>query len=219
MEIRIKSHRHRPGEEGVVLLLVLLLVIMFTGLGLLAMRHTQGELRSASSYMDATQATEAAEAAIMMAATDMKHNWSATSDCASRINYATAFLNARNSGQRDGITVPFSDRFSQTCDPDAGPELMPDPGLNGTEPLAKTDMLSRAFAKVSLEYSTPVPAPPPPGFSTDIEGLTYCWRYVSTRSEAQFGYGATEASKVTSGNAVVSSHMKIGPVFDFECDR
>jgi Tfp pilus assembly protein PilX len=73
---QVKRNRKRGKEGGLVLLMVLLLVIMFTGLGLMAMRHTQGEIRSSGAYMDSLQASALAEGALAMAVTDIKENYS-----------------------------------------------------------------------------------------------------------------------------------------------
>ena len=69
----------RKSEAGVIMLLVVLLVVMFTGLGLLAMRHTRGELRSGGAFRDSVQAESAAEAGILMVATDIRANWASVS--------------------------------------------------------------------------------------------------------------------------------------------
>lgn len=128
------------------MLMVVLLVIMFTGLGMLAIRHTRGELRSAGAFMDSAQAAAAAETAVLMVATDMRRNWRRQNDrCPD--SYYTAFqraiddeaLNPDNSDTDpdndmsiNEITIGFSDSFNHagygdnTCDHKGG---VPVPGL------------------------------------------------------------------------------------------
>jgi Tfp pilus assembly protein PilX len=205
------KERHLERQEGMVLLMVLLLVLLFTGLGLLAMRHTQGELRSAASYMDSAQATEAAEAAVMMAATDMKINWDRNHACQ---NYKTRLCDDPNNGVvRTGIPVTFSRRFDSSGSCDTG---VPDPGLSGAEPLAETDALSTNYAEVNLTFAAAERAPAPPGNSNDLnsetEHQTYGWFYITATSAARFGADPTLYPMAPSGRAQVTSNMKIGPI-------
>ena len=65
-----RNYDNLLGQEGAILFVVMLLIIMFTGLGLLAMRHTRQELRSTGAYFDNMQAASLAESALAMAATD-----------------------------------------------------------------------------------------------------------------------------------------------------
>lgn len=200
----------RHGQEGIVLLMVLLLVLMFTGLGLLAMRHTQGELRSAATFMDSIQATEAAQAAILMAAKDMTDNWDANHPCD---NYRKRLWIDTPNGP---VHATFSNRFNTSGDCGAVGE-MPDPGLAGTAPLAATSELSTNTARVTLEYSNIVPAPPPTGANASgkegIEGMD--WFYVTVTAIANYGPDPTlftNPNLVNEGRAVVTAHLKIGPV-------
>ncbi len=197
-----------------MLLMVLLLVLMFTGLGLLAMRHSQGELRSAASYADSFQATEAAEAAILMAATDMHENWNLVNqDCGSYKYFlcdTPAYV-----GQPD-IQVPFSTRYDRDGDCTA---VVPEPGRNGTAPLAATGTLSTNYAQVNITYTAAERAPSPPGYSNDQDNSnsqnnTVGFFYVSATSTGTYGADPTSAFAhlVPSGQAQVTSHMKIGPV-------
>ncbi len=125
------------------MLMVVLLVIMFTGLGMLAIRHTRGELRSAGAFMDSAQAAAAAETAVLMVATDMRKNWRRQNDrCPD--NYYTAFqkaigdeaLNPDNSDTDpdnntsiDEITIGFSDSFNHNDDNCDHKGSVPVPGL------------------------------------------------------------------------------------------
>ena len=223
-----KRRRRRRGEEGVVLLMVILLVVMFSGLGLLAMRRVQGELRASGAYMDSTQASEAAETAVMMVATDMRRNWRAANDPSKCENYYAQFHNALLSGNFDNIKTGFSDVFNHGDDrPAESLGKLPVASLNGTAPTALTEgPLSHAYADVSLSQTAPQPAPPPPGFSADDQSRTYDWYYFTVTSQAHYGFGGasrtvevdtegdTELEAITAidGNAVVRVHMKIGPV-------
>jgi Tfp pilus assembly protein PilX len=215
-------------EEGMVLLMVLLLVVMFSGLGLLALRHTQAELRSSGAYMDSTQAAEAAEAAVMMVATDMRRNWrypNASNKC---LNYYTKFQQAVENNTQEDIQIGFSDVFntSDDCSHIGG---LPVSALNSSAPLALTGGSSgpsaHSLARVSLRQSAPRQAPPPPGFSSDDEARTYGWYYFTVTSRAQYGYGSAATASETDtdtqeseevvtvrGKAVVRSLMKIGPL-------
>ena len=86
--LKKRNDGRAEGQEGAILFIVMLLIIMFTGLGLLAMRHTRQELRSTGAYFDNMQAASLAESALAMAATDNK----LSSDI-----YRAAFSRAENS--------------------------------------------------------------------------------------------------------------------------
>jgi hypothetical protein len=216
--IRQPTKRRRKGEEGVVLLMVVLLVAMFSGLGLLAMRHTQGELRSANAYLDSTQASAAAEAAVMMVATDMRANWRYPNSTNTCLNYYARFQQAiQVDGLTDNITIGFSDVFNTATNCDHRGSV-PLASLSGDAPLALTGgPLANGYADVTLFQAAPTIAPPPPGFSSDDESRTYDWYYFTVTSRAVYGYGpslsnAADDDLIIRGNAVVKSHMKIGPV-------
>jgi Tfp pilus assembly protein PilX len=212
-----RTNRRQKGEEGVVLFMVILLVALFSGLGILAMRHTQGELRSANVYMDSSQAAAVAEAAIMMVATDMRRNWRYPNATAC-VNYYTRFQQAIQSNQTNDIQIGFSDVFNNDANC-ANIGTVPVAGLQGAAPLAETGgPLSNSYAAVTLTQAAPMIAPPPPGFSSDDENRTYNWYYFTVTSRAAYGYGSSSVSptvrhpKIIRGEAVVRSHMKIGPV-------
>lgn len=214
IENRRQSVPRRKGEEGVILLMVVLLVALFSGLGLLAMRHTQGELRSANAYLDATQASAVAESAIMMVATDMRSNWRYPNESPC-LNYYAGFSQAGNTAT--DIELGFSDIFNSSTDT-CEEGKVPLERLSGATPLALTGgPLAYSYADVSISQAAPVIAPPPPGFSNDDESRTFDWYYFTVTSRATYGYpstGLTAAGeeRVIRGEAVVRSHMKIGPV-------
>jgi hypothetical protein len=226
MSDKASDPRRRKGEEGAVLLMVVLLVVVFSGLGLMAMRYTRGELRSAGAYMDSAQAAAAAEAAILMVATDMRRNWRASNSEATCKNYYDQFQEKVQEAASNDDTVAsdfavgFSDAFNQEGDcSHAG--SVPFDFLRGETgaPLALTGgPMASGFASVQLSQAEPQLAPPPPGFSSDDESRTYEWYYFSVRSLAAYGphaeYGSetTPAPSVTRGHAEVRAEMKIGPI-------
>jgi Tfp pilus assembly protein PilX len=215
--------RNHKGEEGIVLLMVVLLILMFSGMGLLAMRHLQGELRSSGAYLDSTQAAAAAESAVMMVATDMRRNWRYPNSANTCLNYYAKFQQAMETGQISDIQTGFTDVFNQDGDCSHIGHV-PLSTLNGSAPLALTGgPLSSGYANVDLSQAAPEIAPAPPGFSSDDEARTYGWYYFTVTSRASYGYGSstateadtdseTDADPIVRGSAVVRAHMKIGPV-------
>ena len=209
--------KRRKGEEGVILFMVILLVVMFSGLGILAMRHTQGELRSSNAYMDSTQAAAAAESAIMMMATDMRRNWRYPNQ-SSCLNYYARFQEATANQLPAPITTAFSDVFNPGDAECENIGYVPEAGFRGASPLAATGgPLNNGYASVSVSQAYPIVAPPPPGFSSDDAARTYDWYYFTVTSQAAYGFGSDSVSPANNdgiirGNAVVRSHMKIGPV-------
>ncbi len=205
-------------QSGIVLLTVLLLVVMFTGVGLMAMRHTQGELRSAGAYLDSTQAALAAEAGLAMVTTDMRLNFEDESeDCvsyAAQFNTATWDDTAFRSG---GEKTFFSPAFNPDCSTyPAG--TVPLPELAGTSPLAQTPVLANATANVVIVQERPVLAGPPPGFSGDGQNQSYDWYYFSVHSTASYGVPSTSGGTLplyVRGNAEAEARVMIGPVIAF----
>ncbi|MCP4676595.1 MAG: hypothetical protein GY854_13995 [Deltaproteobacteria bacterium] len=215
-----KRHRRRQ-QEGVVMLLVMLLVLMFTGLGLMAMRHTRGELKSAGAYLDGVQGASFAEMPILMAVTDMRLNWSRT--CADDENYITQFRSNVASGNLDDMVVRFSPAFfiddvndppepSTSCSGADGGV----PGLNGI-PLAETPILSNMLVSASLSHSVPLEMPPPSGFSFKEQNQTYTWYSFRIRSTYEYGAATrpTESSYYTWAQTTARAMVYMGPMWDY----
>ena len=207
-------------QSGIVMLTVLLLVVMFTGLGLMAMRHTQGELRSTGGYLDSTQAALAAEAGLFMVATDMRLNFETDShgcmSYAGQFNKATWTDTAFRSGGEETYFSPIFMPGSDTCS-DYGPGTVPLAGLDGVTSLASTPVLGNATANVRIVQDRPVLASPPPGFSSDRQNQTYDWYYFTVRSIASYGVpasGGTDPVYVR-GNAEAEARLMIGPILAF----
>lgn len=199
------SPRKRKRQRGAVLLMVLLLVVMFTGIGLLAIRHIRGEMRSAGAYRDSLQAAAIAEAAISLVATDMRLYWDYTC-AASGDNYSTQFHAL--SGSNTGLRLKFSPAFRANADCPDDPGLIPDVELSGGSGLAKTSFFSDSVAGVTITQDYPVEAPPPPGFSDDENSKFY---YFNVESTATYGHKDTP-SGMERGEAVARSRMLIGPL-------
>ena len=216
---RAKNRHRRASEEGAVLLLVLLLVVMFTGLGVIAMRHTRGEMRSASAYYESVQTSTVAEGALMLAASDIKNNW----DNPPGANYRTQFMQDTlvpvdtdgNVGQVGEFKVSFSSDIAGFCPgglcPAAG--QVPDAHINGTQPLDVTPTLAYSSSNVSIFFRAPTLAPPPQGFSSsDDEGRNFDWYYFDVRSSATYGTPWETAKNVLSGQAQARARLMIGPL-------
>lgn len=228
--MRVGRHNvNRPRQQsGLVLLTVLLLVIMFTGLGLLAMRHTTGELRSTGAYLDSTQAAAVAEAAISMVATDVRLNWDhppgvAGGGCDTYLNYrAQLNQNLGNSGSDAGvgtdnenIRLNFSPTFDVNCASAAG--KLPDSRMSNGAPLAQTAALGNAFADVTVFHRQPIlaPATARAGYThSSDDNLTFDWYFFEVTSKAEYG-ALQSVSTRAKGEAIARSRMVIGPLLAF----
>jgi Tfp pilus assembly protein PilX len=205
-------------QSGIVLLTVLLLVVMFTGIGLMAMRHTQGELRSAGAYMDSTQAALAAEAGLTMVATDMRLNFE--DESAACVSYAAQFNTASwgdyTAFRAGGEKTFFSPAFNPDCTTYVA-GTVPLPELSGTAALAETPVLSNATADVVIVQERPVLAGPPPGFSSDGQNQSYDWYVFTVHSTASYGVPASGGTNplYVRGNAEAEARIMIGPVLAF----
>jgi Tfp pilus assembly protein PilX len=206
-----KSKLERKRQEGTVLLMVLLLVVMFTGIGLLAIRHIRGEMRAAGAYRDSVQAAAVAEAAIALAATDMRLYWDYTCDTGG-YNYYTQFLGF--SGTTNGLKLKFSPAFRGGAECADDPGQVPDTELSGSASLAKTSLFSDSVSGVTIEQDYPINAPAPPGFSSKQENQTYGFYYFNIQSSATYGHRNTP-SGYEKGEAIARSRMLIGPILAF----
>ena len=208
--------RGRSGERGTVLLVVILLVLMFTGLGLLAMRHTRQELRSTGAYMDSAQAGKLAEGAVAIVATDLR----LSSDYYQFMFTSSNFEQIEAAGdagvQGEQYEIPLSDLLAE---PDAGTS---DDGkisyLSGT--LATNPDEAALYGVVGNSVVTqggPVMAPCPPGFSW-FDEQNYGWYYFTVNSTATFGPDPGNITSVPDtplyefGRAKARGRVTVGPI-------
>jgi len=199
-------------QRGMILLFVTLLVVMFTGLGLLAMRHVRAELRSAGAYMDSLQAAAAAESALAMVATDMRENFSTSGQT------CTSYHEQFNAAEENGLArfqTHFSSEFDAAGTCVAG--VVPNPVLSGS-PTADTTALSAAEANVTITHDGRIRAHSALGSEiVDDTNTTQCWYYYTTSATANYGEQATLASDAgvtplwVRGHAVARARMYIGP--------
>ncbi len=214
----IQNTSYGRRQEGTIMLIVMLLVLMFTGLGLMAMRHTQGELRSAGAFLDASQGAFLAEMPIIMAATDMRLNNSVL--CGDDVNY-TAQLRKQIVGGNPNMLLRFSPDFQidNSGDPPAADTDCPAdagqvPGLQD-EPIAATPVLQNMRATASLSQGRLIQAAPPAGYSDSESNSTVGWFYFRMRSTLIYGTG-DEAPGVDSSNTwgqtTARALVYIGPI-------
>jgi hypothetical protein len=226
----------RGGQEGTVLLVVLLLIIMFTGLGLLTMRHTRQELRSSGAYKDNTHAVNLAEAALAMMATDLKKS--------SDYYLAQFSMSDFEDISADGgvLGTVYNIPLNETLFPavengycarnnTTGQEVpgcihqlswdADDNGTAGVDPWdeANTDTLItglfRDKAVTTVTQYPPVVGPCPPGYSCDDE-QNYGWYIFNVLATAEYGGTYGEASSVYErGRAMGRSRMTVGPIAVF----
>ena len=206
------SKKRCEQQEGIVMLLILLLVLMFTGLGLMAMRHTRGELRTTGAYLDNLQAAALAEAAIIMTAADMRLYWdygcknlSDPDNPNNDIDYEYQYRNFY-SGSPDR-QMSFSPAF-QGGDPDnctAGTGQLPDPRLNGQLPLAITESLSFPRASVTVTHKPYECAYVMEGDSGETD-RTFDYYWITVEAEADYGE-PSNAPLVSLGHAKARARM------------
>lgn len=206
----------RAAHRGNVLLMVMLLILTFSGLGMIVMRNTLGEMRSALSYYDATQAAAVAEGAVALLATDLTLNYDAPA--ATGFNYMDAYAANRNTA-----TVELPLQFSPYFDDGSvtyAPGDLPDVNLNGrattpVTPIADTTVapaLATASAQVAVTHMPRYPAPPPPGYSNDDASASNMeFYYFEVRADAQYG-PSTTAAAIVEGYARARTRMMIGPL-------
>jgi Tfp pilus assembly protein PilX len=201
-----------------VLLIVMLLLIMFTGFGILAMRHTQAELRSSGAYLDATQAADLVEGALALVATDLR----SSSDY-----YQYQYLSAEGEATADGgvddgnYEIPLNtDLFAGSdCGDTSHPGCIQQLSSSATDPETEGPYgaMGGLYGVDVMTYVThkqPEVGPCPPGFSC-FDDQNYGW-YTFT-VEATASYGSENPNEVAStmyelGRAVGKGRMTVGPI-------
>jgi hypothetical protein len=221
MAFKVSKNRDgRRGEAGYVLFIVLLLIIMFTGFGILAMRHTRAELRSSGSYLDATQAGDLVEGALALVATDLR----SSSDY-----YQYQFLSSdvaalSDAGPDDGVyQIPLNvDLFiGSECNDIAHPGCIAYLSTSTTSPtttgLYRGDAAGMADlygvdVMTTVTHKEPEVGPCPPGFSC-FDDQNYGWYTFTVDATASYGSPGKSASNLFElGRAVGKGRMTVGPV-------
>ncbi len=227
-----RSRKRGEGQDGSVLFVVLLLIIMFTGLGLLAMRHTRQELRSSGAYKDNSQATALAEGALAMLATDLKKSADYYGANFALTDYQT-FHGDGGTNSEDEYHIPpnpelFPEIAGGFCESNPGVEgcvhqlswasdhsgvdLDDDDGLDtwddGTNELIH---YYNERAVTTVKQFAPIVGPCPPGYSCNDE-QNYGWYIFKVEANVKYGGSSTDPSVYERGHAVGKGRMTIGPV-------
>jgi len=211
-----KERRRRRGEAGYVLIIVLLLIIMFTGFGILAMRHTQAELRSAGAYLDATQAGDLVEGALALVATDLR---------SSADYYEYRYLAEESEAMADGgvddgtYDIPLNDQLftGSPCGDDAPPSCIsylstPDTGDLTTGLYREMGDLYGVNVMTTVSHEEPEVGPCPPGFSC-FDEQNYGWYTFTIDATASYGSpGKSSSTLFELGRAVGKGRMTVGPI-------
>lgn len=203
--------RADAGQRGMVLLVVMLLVIMFTGLGLLAMRHTRLELRASGAYQDAAQAAALAEGGLAIVASDLRvasdyYQFMFTSSDGTTATTDAGF------GDEIQYTIPLSDEMQGSSD--AGvtsdctiPQLTGNLAANPEQ-----GAMYGATARTCVTQGGPVLGPCPVGYSCD-DDQNYAWYYFTINSEAEYGAAQAGAHPLyESGKAIGRGRVTVGPI-------
>jgi len=216
MESKVaENRRRRRGEDGYVLIIVLLLIIMFTGFGILAMRHTQAELRSSGAYLDATQAADLVEGALALVATDLR----SSSDYYEYQYLASETGATADGGVDDGAyEIPLNaDLFSGSdCSDAANPSCIaylstvPGGGL-----YREMGSLYGVEVLTSVTHREPEVGPCPPGYSC-FDEQNYGWYTFTVDATTRYGSpGKSDTTIFELGRAVGKGRMTVGPVSVF----
>jgi Tfp pilus assembly protein PilX len=207
---RGRCRRLDDEQCGTVLLAVVLLIVMFTGLGLLAMRHTRLELRSTGAYLDATQAGELAEGALAVVSTDLR-----LSSDYYEFMFTNTDADAGVLGLDETYTIPLSSLIQDEHDGGTVSDGTI-PFLNGN--LASNAELGQMYgvsADTEVTHRAPALAPCPPGYSCDDE-QNYAWYYFTIDSTARYGPPETPAHPLyESGRARGRGRVMVGPISAF----
>jgi Tfp pilus assembly protein PilX len=195
-----------------VLMVVMLLVIMFTGLGLLAMRHTRLELRASGAYQDATQAAALAEGGLAIVATDLRLASDYYQFMFTSSDGTTATSDAGFGDEAHSYTIPLSPEILSGSDAgvvDDGtiPQLTGNLAAN-----AEQGAMYGTTAQTTVTQSGPVLGPCPVGYSC-ADDQNYAWYYFTINSQATYGAPQSGAHPLyESGRAQGRGRVTVGPI-------
>jgi len=190
-----------------VILVVLMLVLMFTGLGIMSMRHTRLELRSTGAYLDATQAAAMAEGALAIVATDIR----LASDYYQFSFTQADHVGATTTSQVEEYVIPLSDEIY----PDGAPADGSVPHLS--EVLASDPDMQDFYgtrARTRVRHTSPLVGPCPPEYSCDDE-QNYAWYYFLVNATADYGPLVNVSPSrplYESGRARARGRVLVGPI-------
>lgn len=203
----------RTAQRGFVLIIVLLLIIMISGLGLLAVRHSRQEARSTGAYVDSTHAIALVESGMAMAITDLR---------ASPDWYRQEFTVPENMipGAIDMWELEYDIDFSADLfgvGPAVCKDSTPPAGCKGD--LSKDDTASAlaigdfASYQTLITYDSPLVGPCPPGYSC-FDDQNYGWYVFGINVVARFGTAPNFWDKnfVETARAEGSGRVTIGPI-------
>jgi Tfp pilus assembly protein PilV len=209
-------------QRGFVLVIVLSLVIVVSGLGLLAMRHAQQESRTVGAYVDADQAVAAVDAAMAMAMADLRKSAdyyqlrfslatdlvTSTTDNFVDINKAQFAIPLNPVFFTDDVTANSNSDCVcniDTTDKDGCVPLLSSPAFN--------DGQTGGEFYTTITYDSPMVGPCPPGFSC-FDEQNYGWYIFGVNATSRFGPKYTFENKkfVESARATGHAQVTIGPI-------
>ncbi|MBN2342675.1 MAG: hypothetical protein JXX29_16650 [Deltaproteobacteria bacterium] len=206
-----KKIQKRRGERGFVLIIVLLLIIMISGLGLLAVRHTQQEARATGAYADSTQAVALVESGMAVAITDLRaapdyYRVMFSDPSAANVGAANDIWNAE-------IAIPLSGSFYSSGSTSACATGQPWSTVGCIGDLTNMDDGNYAAYRTVITYNLPLVGPCPPGYSC-FDEQNYGWYVFGVNVDAQFGTAPSfwDRRFVVNARAQGAGRVTIGPI-------
>lgn len=217
----------REGEQGFILIVVITLILMISGLALMAIRHARQEARSTGTYVDSTQAIALAESAMAVAITDLRRSPDyyqiAFTDPDNQI-MGTNVWDARYSIPLDSITFADEGGVAGTLcnagsvpDVDSCIQILSSPYYDQGGGSAAADLHPGVEFYTTITYDTPIVGPCPPGYSCFNE-QNYGWYIFGINVVARYGTQGQWLSGsrfIEHGRAQGSSRVTIGPIGAF----
>lgn len=203
-------------QSGIVMLTVLLLIIMFTGLGILAVRQTTNELRSVRLYGESEQAKACAEGTLTLLISDIDPNtWANTNrTCTGTARETYQFQFDGANFPADGL-ITASLNLNPNC-LDYLPGEPPNPYLSGRQNLTVTGYdPSNSLTAVcdgQIVFRPPYRVTPPSGNQTNVENETMEWKQFEAQSTASYGLPPGILENYPRGQATANAQMIIGPL-------
>ena len=206
-----KTCRCPEFQRGFVLIMVLMLIILVSGLGLLAVRHSRQEVRSTGAYVDSTQAAAMVESAMAVAISDLRaapdwYRYQFVNGAGSMVGSGTGLWDSRYAF---GLSNSFFNAAALGCSTG-------DPEIDGNGCIGDLSRLNSADDNdywTSITLDTPVVGPCPPGYSC-FDDQNYAWYIFGINVQVRFGTSVTywNTEFVETARAEGKGRVTIGPI-------
>ena len=216
---------HKKQQAGFVLIIVMILIMLVSGLGLLAVRHARQEAHSTGAYVDSTQAIALAQSAMAVAITDLRkspdyyqyHFNDASAIVASGDIWHLKYAIKLDSGNftKEGSVGSTICVVGKVPNVKGCVQILSSPFYDSGGVDGGDDYFSGSQFYTTLTYDAPIVGPCPPGYSC-FDDQNYAWYVFGINVIARYGYTdqwtITDDKFIETARAEGKGRVTIGPI-------